>query len=76
MKPLLRPFAPVALLAAAACRHEAPPTEQPPVPKAAAEQHTELRDAIKAPQDKAKAVEATVQDAAEKQRQQEAAQEQ
>lgn len=53
------------LVALAACRREPPPTEQPPEPQAQA--HTELRDAIQAPQDKARAVEKTVQDAADRQ---------
>ena len=41
-----------------------PPTEQKPEPQA----HTELRDAIQRPIDKAKAVEGAVQDAADQQR--------
>ena len=40
-----------------------PPTDQPPEPQA-----TQLRDAIQAPIDKAKAVEGQVQDAADAQR--------
>jgi hypothetical protein len=40
-----------------------PPTDAPPEPQA-----TELRDAIQAPMDRARAVEDTVLDAAEKQR--------
>ena len=55
-------------LAVAACRPTPPPTDQPPVPKA--EQHTEMRDAIREPIDKAKAVEDTVKQAAEAQRKQ------
>lgn len=55
----------VALVALAGCRPEPPPTEQPPEPQAQA--HTELRDAIQAPQDKAREVEKTVQDAADRQ---------
>jgi hypothetical protein len=43
-----------------------PPTDEPPEPQAAT--HTELRDAIQAPIDRAKAVEQTVQEAADKQR--------
>lgn len=43
-------------------RPEPPPTDQPPEPQA---QHTELRDAIREPIDKARAVEKSVQDAAE-----------
>lgn len=50
----------------AACRPEPPPTERPPEPQAQA--HTELRDAIRAPQDKARAVEKTLQDDAARQR--------
>lgn len=53
------------VLAVAACRREPPPTERPPEPQAAA--HTELRDAIQAPQDKARAVQKTVHDAASQQ---------
>jgi hypothetical protein len=53
------------VLAVAACRREPPPTERPPEPQAAA--HTELRDAIQAPQDKARAVEKSVHDAASQQ---------
>lgn len=48
----------------AACHPEPPPTERPPEPKA----HTELRDAIQAPQDKARAVEQTLQEDADRQR--------
>jgi len=64
----------VALLSgAAACMPEPPPTDKPPEPQAAvatpaAEQHTELRDAIHAPQDKARAVEGQVEQAADAQR--------
>lgn len=54
-----------ALAALAGCRPEPPPTERPPEPQAQA--HTELRDAIQAPQDKARDVEKTVQDAADRQ---------
>ena len=65
------PFRPalcaIALVAAlAACRREPPPTERPPEPQAQA--HTGLRDAIQAPQDKARAVEGAVEDAAKAQR--------
>lgn len=64
-----RRFAMLALpFAVAACRPEPPPTERPPVPKA--ERHTEMRDAIREPIDKAKAVEDTVKQAAETQRKQ------
>lgn len=53
------------LSGASACsKPEPPPTDQPPEPQA---QHTELRDAIRQPIDKAKAVEQSMQDAAEKQ---------
>ena len=62
---VLRTACLAALLAAAACRPEMPPTEQPPVPTAEA---TELRDAIKAPQEKAKAAEEATRKAAEAQR--------
>lgn len=53
-------------LGLSACRPEPPPTDEPPKPQATAEA-TELRDAIQAPIDKAKAVEDTVQEAADKQ---------
>ncbi len=56
----------VGAAALAACRPEPPPTERPPEPQARA--HTELRDAIQAPQDKARAVEKTLQDDAARQR--------
>ncbi|GAB2508825.1 hypothetical protein GCM10027084_25130 [Pseudoxanthomonas sangjuensis] len=72
MNPPLRFALPVVAfaipLAVAACRPAPPPTDQPPVPKA--EQHTEMRDAIREPIDKAKAVEDTVKQAAEAQRKQ------
>ncbi len=56
----------ILLAAAAGCsRPKPPPTEQQPEPQA---QHTELRDAIEEPIDKAKAVEKTVQDAADQQK--------
>ncbi|MBP3983641.1 hypothetical protein J5837_04305 [Pseudoxanthomonas helianthi] len=64
----------VALLSGAvACKPEPPPADKPPEPQAAvatpaAEQHTELRDAIQAPQDKARAVEGQVEQAADAQR--------
>ena len=48
------------MLVLAACRPEPPPTDQPPEPQARA--HTGLRDAIQAPQDKAREVEKTLQD--------------
>jgi hypothetical protein len=53
-------------LALSACTPEPPPTDEPPKPQATAEA-TELRDAIQTPIDKAKAVEDTVQEAADKQ---------
>jgi hypothetical protein len=58
------------LLVIAACSKPQPPDkEQPPQPQAAqAETHTELRDAIRAPIDRAKAVSPAVLDAAQKQR--------
>jgi hypothetical protein len=49
-----------------ACKPEPPPTDEPPEPKAVAAENTELRDAIQKPIDQAKAVEATVQEAADK----------
>jgi len=58
------------LLACSACSKPEPPQkEQPPEPQAQApvETHTELRDAIQAPIDRAKAVEPVVLDAAKKQ---------
>jgi len=56
----------LALGAFAGCRQpEPPPTERKPEPQAA---HTELRDAIQEPIDKAKAVEKAAQDAADQQR--------
>ena len=65
-----------ALLACAACsRPEPPPTDQPPEPQADTavaaadgERHTQLRDAIQRPIDKAKAVEDVTLEAAERQR--------
>ena len=58
----------VSLLGLAACKPEAPPTDEPPEPKAIAAtgDATELRDAIKQPVDQAKAVEGVVQEAADK----------
>jgi hypothetical protein len=56
-------------LLAACSRPEPPDKERPPEPQAAAPaRHTELRDAIQAPQDKARAVEGAVDDAAKAQR--------
>lgn len=60
-----------ALLAAAACsKPQPPPTDQPPEPQAVAatERHTELRDAIQRPIDKAKAAEDATLQAAERRR--------
>lgn len=55
------------LLVCTACNKPEPPKkEQPPAPQAV-DQHTELRDAIQAPIDKAKAVEPQVIDAAKQQ---------
>jgi len=63
------------LLSCVACsRPEPPPTDQPPEPQAdtavaaTGESHTQLRDAIQRPIDKAKAVEDVTLDAAERQR--------
>ena len=53
-------------LGLSASKPEPPPIDEPPTPQATAEA-TELRDAIQAPIDKAKAVEDTVQEAADKQ---------
>ncbi|MEP6632758.1 MAG: hypothetical protein ABJA62_00970 [Luteimonas sp.] len=63
------PLIAAALLACACCacsQPKPPPVDDPPTPKAV--EDTELRDAIKAPIDRAKSVEQTVQDAADKQR--------
>lgn len=61
-------FALAATLALAACRDPAPsPTPDPPEPQTAAAQgHTELRDAMQAPLDKAAAVEDTLEENAER----------
>lgn len=57
------------MLLVACSRPEPPEKERPPEPQArTAERHTELRDAIQAPQDKARAVEGAVDDAAKAQR--------
>ena len=59
-----RVSAAVAIACCAACSPPPkPPAEPPPAPQA-----TQLRDAIQAPIDKAKAVEGQVQDAADAQR--------
>ena len=52
----------------AACQREMPDTERPPEPQATT--NTELRDAIQQPLDKARAVEQTLQQAADQQRKQ------
>jgi hypothetical protein len=73
---VLTPCVALALLACGACsRPEPPPTDQPPEPQADAavadaggESHTQLRDAIQRPIDKAKAVEGVTLEAAERQR--------
>ena len=66
MKILLRIGAVSLLLAAVACSKPAPPDKhQPPEPQASHD--TELRDAIQAPIERAKAVEPDVLDAAQKQ---------
>ena len=57
----------LSLTGLAACKPEPPPTDEPPEPKAVAADNTELRDAIQKPIDQAKAVEGTVQEAADKQ---------
>lgn len=51
----------------AACEPEPPEKERPPEPQAAA-QHTQMRDAIHAPIERAREVETDVEDAAEAQR--------
>jgi len=56
----------LSLAGLAACKPEPPPTDEPPEPKAVAAENTELRDAIQKPIDQAKAVEGTVQEAADK----------
>ena len=56
----------LSLIGLSACKPEAPPTDEPPEPKAATSDATELRDAIKQPIDQAKAVEGVVQEAADK----------
>ncbi len=62
----------VALLALAGCE-KPEPTERPPEPQAAARvpataDHTALRDAIQAPQDRARAVEDVTLEAADRRR--------
>lgn len=58
----------MACLCCACSPPKPPPTDEPPAPKAAIDADTQLRDAIRKPIDKAKAVEQTIQDAADKQR--------
>lgn len=67
------PFALAASLALCACSDPAPtPTPDPPEPQTAAanapaaEEHTELRDAMQAPLEKAQSVEVTLQESAER----------
>lgn len=68
----MRTLAAVLLLTLAACstlacsKPQPPEKERPVEPQAA--QHTQLRDAMQAPIDQAKAVEADVQEAADAQR--------
>ena len=70
LRTLVLPSALASLLLAGACSKPEPPDkEQPPEPQAV-EQHTQLRDAIQAPIDRAKAVSPAVQDAAQQQRDQ------
>ena len=62
-------FTLAAALALGACSDPAPtptPTPDPPEPQtaAAAEEHTELRDAMQAPLEKAESVEVTLQESA------------
>lgn len=60
-------FTLAATLALAACSDPAPtPTPDPPEPQTAAtaEEHTELRDAMQAPLEKAESVEVTLQESA------------
>ncbi|MET0807555.1 MAG: hypothetical protein ABWX93_02230 [Pseudoxanthomonas sp.] len=56
------------LLALCACKPEPPPTDQPPEPKAATADATQLREAIQQPIDRARAVDAASQRAADDQR--------
>jgi hypothetical protein len=63
-----RPAAFTSLLLASACHPAPPPTDQPASPQTG--QHTQLRDAIQKPIDKARAVEDTLQKADEERRKQ------
>jgi len=64
MKPRSLLLPTLAVLALAACQRPPPaPTDQRPEPQA-----TALRDAVKAPLDKARGVQTTVDEAAEKER--------
>ena len=56
----------LSLIGLVACKPETPPTDEPPAPQAVAAEDTQLRDAIKQPLEKAKAVEGAVQEAADK----------
>lgn len=59
---MMRTVVGVLVLGASACGPNAPPVDKPPEPQA-----TQLRDAIKAPIDRANAVQDTVSQAAEQQ---------
>lgn len=69
-------FLALSLLAVAGCKPTPPPTEQPPEPTAQVAtpdastdaQATQMRDAIQAPLDKARAVQESTQKAADQQR--------
>lgn len=56
------------LLLGGCSKPEPPEKDRPPEPKASEPSHTQLRDAIQAPIDRAKSVEQTTLDAAQKQR--------
>ena len=58
---MVRPLLCCVLLAVAGCSKPHPPEKERPVEPKAAEAHTELRDAIQAPLDKAKGVEDQVE---------------
>ena len=59
---MLRPLLCCALLSLTACSPPEPPEKEHPPEPQAAQAHTELRDAIQAPLDKAKAVEDQLQE--------------